>query len=249
MTAMRNKPTILLLGTFHMGETADVYVTETDDLFSETRQKEIREVVEQLATFKPTKVAVEVEKKWDAALNEKYDAYIKGDYDLEMNEVFQLGFRIAKKAGLSKVNAIDWMEKGSRRKTSGEVYQWAKENQPKLFQEIFGWLEDGHDLLAIGNRTVKEWFSYANEPEVIKQHHRMNLNIARLKEVEAYVGIDWLVWWYERNLILFSNLMDLATSGDERILFIVGSGHVEIVGNFLRESGAVVIEPVLPYLV
>ncbi|WHT47927.1 DUF5694 domain-containing protein [Sporosarcina thermotolerans] len=112
MTEMHKKPTILMLGTFHMGETADVYVTETDDLFSETRQKEIKEVVERLSAFKPTKVAVEVEKKWDAALNEKYDAYINGEYELEMNEVFQLGFRVAKDAGLPKVDAIDWMEKG-----------------------------------------------------------------------------------------------------------------------------------------
>ncbi|WHT49978.1 DUF5694 domain-containing protein [Sporosarcina thermotolerans] len=110
-------------------------------------------------------------------------------------------------------------------------------------------MEDGHDLLAIGDRTMKEWLTNANHPDVISQHHRMNLNIARIKEANSYVGIDWLVWWYERNLIMFSNLMDLASSGDERILFIVGSGHVEIVGNFLRESGEVVLEPVHPYLV
>ncbi|WP_430541128.1 DUF5694 domain-containing protein [Sporosarcina thermotolerans] len=138
---------------------------------------------------------------------------------------------------------------GLGRRSSGEVYEWAKANQPELFQETFGWLEDGHDLLAIGDRTMKEWLTNANHPDVISQHHRMNLNIARIKEANSYVGIDWLVWWYERNLIMFSNLMDLASSGDERILFIVGSGHVEIVGNFLRESGEVVLEPVHPYLV
>ncbi len=38
------------------------------------------------------------------------------------------------------------------------------------------------------------------------------------------------------------------TSADDRILFIVGSGHVEILHNFLEESGLFEIESALQYL-
>ncbi|WP_367591785.1 DUF5694 domain-containing protein [Heyndrickxia shackletonii] len=52
----------------------------------------------------------------------------------------------------------------------------------------------------------------------------------------------------QRNLIMFSNLADLATSPNERILLIVGAAHVEILSNFIKECGLFELEEVDKYL-
>ncbi|QTD40106.1 DUF5694 domain-containing protein [Sporosarcina sp. Te-1] len=242
------KPKVMVVGMFHMGETPDQYKVEVDNLLSEKRQREIGEVVERLGAFKPTKVAVELEKKHNEWLNDKYKSYLEGTYELEVNEIDQIGFRLAKEADQPEIYAIDWMEQGSCRKDFGEVYEWAKEYQPELFQDLFGWLEESPVTRGFGSKSVLEMLQEINEEELNRQIHQTYLNMSRLKTEEEYVGMDWLNWWYERNLILYSNLLDLASASDERILFLVGGSHVEIVSNFLRESGKVVVEPALPYL-
>ena len=52
---------ILIVSTFHFGETSDVNKTGFPDLLTEKRQKEIAEVVDSLAEFKPDKIFVENE--------------------------------------------------------------------------------------------------------------------------------------------------------------------------------------------
>jgi len=248
MNTKNQKPKLLILGTFHMGQTTDLFQTEVDDLLSVKRQQEIREVVECLKKFHPTKLAVEVEKKQQGSLNEEYRQYSDGNLGLMVNEVYQLGFRIASELDHKEIYCIDWMEEGAGKRDFGDVYEWAKEHQEELFESIFGWL---HKKTAQSNssyKTILEMYREYNEKEVIKHHHILNINISRIKEAEDYVGMDWLVWWYQRNLIMFSNLTDLATSTDERILLIVGAGHVEILSNFIKESGLFELEEVETYL-
>ena len=53
-------PEILVLGTFHMASPgSDLHNGEVDDVLSETRQREMAELMEVLRRFRPTKIAVE----------------------------------------------------------------------------------------------------------------------------------------------------------------------------------------------
>jgi hypothetical protein len=94
-------PQVLILGTFHM--------SEQENLNSHQRQKEIEEVVNRLISFKPSKVAVEMITDKNEELNQKFNNYKSNTYELEMNEIYQLGFRIAKKLNHNQIYAIDWM--------------------------------------------------------------------------------------------------------------------------------------------
>lgn len=78
--------------------------------------------------------------------------------------------------------------------------------------------------------------------------HKMYVNIARIGGINNYIGIEWLSWWYKRNLIMFSNLVHLIDTEEERILFIVGSSHASIVTKFLEESEICEIIPPLSYI-
>ncbi len=133
------------------------------------------------------------------------------------------------------------MERGVATRAAGEVYQWAKINEPDLFQLIYGELE-GMFKRNSRYQSILEMYQEINNPEVIKMHQKMYINSARLKSMEEYIGLDWLLWWYQRNLIIFTNVTELIETDDERILLIIGGAHVEILNNFLRDSDLVEVE-------
>src|SRR5262249_45278445 len=55
------KPKVMILGTFHFANPGlDYTKVERDSILSEKRQKEVRDLIDRLKTFKPTKIAVEV---------------------------------------------------------------------------------------------------------------------------------------------------------------------------------------------
>ena len=77
-----SKPKIMIVSCFHMAGHKDLYGPDAGDIFSEQRQKEILEVVENLKSFGATKIAVENEKKNITALNENFKRYLNDDFEL-----------------------------------------------------------------------------------------------------------------------------------------------------------------------
>lgn len=229
------KPKVLLVGTFHMRQTSDMFSTKIDNLLSPKRQQEIHEVVERLRGFNPTKVALEVVTENYEAINKSYKKYVNGQFELEVNETQQLGFRIASELGHEQVYPIDWMEQGVGSRGYGDVYEWAKTNQPELFNEVFC----GEMFKCDTNKSILEMYRACNDIDDIKKSHKRYINMARIGYIGEYVGIDWLIWWYQRNLILFSNICNLAASEEDRILVIIGSSHIYLLNEFLQESDVV----------
>jgi hypothetical protein len=242
------KPSVLILGTFHMA----------DDMLEPHRQHEIKACVNMLKRYKPTKVAVEVITAKDELLNEEYKKYVSNDFGLDSkwthdlgyrssNEVYQLGFRIAEESGHTKIFATDWMEDIGNRDL-GTVMEWAEQNQLALSEDIKSWFTkwNWRDSSTI---TITEMLKDMNNPEFNLYDHQIYIRlIARIGEAQDYVGIDWMRWWYQRNLIIYSNIARLATSSDDRILVIYGHGHNHLINQFLRESDLFEVEAPNLYL-
>jgi len=240
-----SKSKVLLVGTFHMNQMSeDMHNSEVDDILSERRQQEIREVVDKLKGFNPTKVALEIVTEDDEAVNSRYKEYIDGKLDLKANECHQLGFRIASELKHDRIYAIDWMERGAATRPYGDVYEWAKANQTELFEKVFS--EDYFHNDA--KKSILEMYQTCNDKDEIKKSHEGYINMARIGDREEYVGMGWLIWWYQRNLILFSNICRLAESENERILVIIGCSHAYLLDQFLRESDAVELIDVNKFL-
>ncbi|WP_026021415.1 DUF5694 domain-containing protein [Paenibacillus senegalensis] len=241
------KPTIMLLGTFHMASTQDLINVKVDGLSSSPRQQEILEAVARIKKFTPTKVALEVPTKKNEGINQRFQEYLAGNIDLPINEIYQIGFRIAADLSHKQIYCIDWMEQGAGTKSAGEVYEWAKEHQPQLFQDIYGRLLEQQRSPA-SSKSILEMYRDCNDPVRVRNDHTMYINMARIGKQDEYIGMEWLIWWYQRNLIMFSNLTRLLDSDEERVLFIVGSSHVQILSQFLEESGLVDVEAAAGYL-
>ena len=244
--SLEKKPTIMLLGTFHMRYTPDIYRFDAGDLLNERRQKEIREVVDKIKRFNPTKLAFEVVKENEEDLNEEYRQFLNKDFELGIDEVYQYGFRIASELGHKKVYAVDWMKSVGNRGLS-QVFEWAKSEQPELYNYINEKYRSKKDF-NLGDKSIVELMKELNEEINVKQEHEMYMTVARIGNEDDYVGIDWLRWWYQRNLIIYSNLANITNSTSDRTLLIIGGAHVHLVSQFLKESGMFNVEPAITYL-
>lgn len=218
-------------------------MSEYEDLYSDKRQTEIEQLVSKVASFEPTKIAVEMVADKNEVLNNKYKQYKLGTYNLEMNEIFQIGFRLGLMLGHEQIYPIDWI--GKAEMSYGEVESWAKENQPELLSEIY----EGIFIPELTEcKSLLDYYKELNEPSWINRLHKMYVNMARIGDFNNNIGMKWLSWWYKRNLIMFSNLTRIINMEEERILFIVGCSHSTIVNKFLEESEVCEVVQPLSYL-
>lgn len=207
-------------------------MSEHEELLSDERQAEITEFVSIMQEFQPTKIAVESITDNQNKLNEEFKQYQLGAYELALNEIDQIGYRMAANLKHEQVYAIDWMG-GSDVVDFWDIHKWVEENQPGLFEEIFSLVPDCN---LTDDKSVLDYYKELNDPVTLNQLHKLYVNMARIGEFGHYVGMEWLTWWYKRNLIMYSNIERLIDSAEERILFIVGASHCSIVSRFLEEG-------------
>lgn len=242
----KQKAKILIVGAFHMGSSTDMIQMNIDNMLFPKRQTEIENVIEKLKLFKPNKVAVEITKENDIELNNSYQKFLNNSLELDANEVHQIGFRLSARMGNEKVYPIDWMGDVGHRDI-GDVLGWAGTNQPELYRLITEEYVPKIECQLKG-RTILEMFIHINQEERIQIDHEMYMQIARIGEGTNYIGIDWLRWWYQRNLTNYSNLTKLIEDSNDRILLLIGAAHLHLVTQFLRESGLFEVESALHYL-
>jgi len=104
---------ILMIGTFHFSNPGlHVVKTKSFDVLQQEVQDELEEISTAIAVFNPTQIFVEWPHDKQQELDALYKRYAKGTMDEapRRNEVFQLGFRVAKKLALKKVWAVDYLD-------------------------------------------------------------------------------------------------------------------------------------------
>ncbi len=88
-----------------------------------------------------------------------------------------------------------------------------------------------------------------NQPEGRLADHQHYLRAARIGQKAQYPATNWVSHsWYDRNLKIFVNLTRITESAEDRILLLIGAGHVYLVQQFLQDSGDYVVESPLQYL-
>ncbi len=233
---------ILLVGTYHFANPGlDVVQFEVDDVLTPHRQAEIVAVAEALAGFRPTRVAVEVEKGVAPLLDSLYQRYREGTHELARNETQQLGFRLAHGLDLAEIHPVD--HGGAF--PFGPVVEHVQRNDPDLAAlveiETRRVVEETHRRqreLTIGG-ILREM----NAPENLRRDHGLYLRFAAVGADDGYPGAVLLSRWYERNLHIFANLAEIAGPGD-RIVVIMGAGHAPILRQLIADHpGMELVDP------
>ncbi len=225
---------LVLLGVFHFKDAGlDGYKPKHDiDILSAQRQTEVGELLDRLAAFAPTRIAVEWKRADQARLDERYSKYLAGEFEIGSNEIYQLGFRLGKRLGHEKLYAVDaesrryepWVD--SKKWAKAHDQKWVYDHDwHKRFEKLYEW-EDRQKTLV----PLADYLLFINSPERLAIGHGQYL-VGGFKASDGaeYPGADHLSgWWYNRNLRIFANVLQLARSADDRVLLIIGAGHVPI---------------------
>ena len=259
----REKATVMILGsTFFTNPDINVFNVKMDDVLAPKRQSEMEQLVTQLKAFSPTKIAVYVDERDDAEINANYQGYLEGTYEPTRSLLDQIGFRLAKQMGHPKLYCVaDWPKhRPIRDKIDDHLMDYATfaetHNQEHLLWSISSsgvkvradvdgtvWVErEGYEPLI-------DMYIRINEPESMRADHQSYLRTARIGLKDQYPGANWVAhWWYAHNLKNFVNLTRITESVDDRILLIIGAGHVYLIQQFLEDSGDYIVESPLQYL-
>lgn len=241
---------IMFLGSYHMANPdADQFNLEADDVLSDKRQKEIEALVERLAEFKPTMIAVE-SPFMDSTTIADYQNYVKGTHELRRNEEEQIGFRLAKMLGHDSIYPID-----VRMPFMPPEFEAAVAAKPARHSPLMAEMEQtGQKAIALmgewlQNGTISDMLYKMNQPAFLDANYQLYLRYFLPIVAEGnYAGADLVSNWHQRNLRIMSNLHKIGFSPEDRVLVIYGQGHVPIFLQIAENSPYLEVVDVLPYL-
>jgi hypothetical protein len=237
----QDNPSLMVLGSAHFGNPGrDTNNIVVEDVLTDRRQQEIEALVQQLAEFRPTHIAVEISSSNQAALDKRYQDYRNGQYELTRNEADQLGLRLAAKLGHDHIYAVDW--NGNPPGDYETNYDWFSYGQSHGHEvEIAAITDPKNAQILMPNlredQTIGQWLRQLNTPAALQASHKAYFDIARIGDGEELIGANWVGTWYARNLKIYSRLLNLATKPDDRVLIIYGQGHAYLLQQFAREHG------------
>ncbi|MGH7568959.1 MAG: DUF5694 domain-containing protein [Gemmatimonadales bacterium] len=239
---------VLVLGVFHFQDAGlDAYKPAVPfDIRAPARQRELEDVLSRLAAWRPTRIAVERLPERQARLDSLFAGYPGGGTDTLQNEIYQIGFRLAKRLGIPRVAAIDaparFLDSGLTREEWDRRHRALRQGPLSAtdWDARFTALYRADDS-AKAVRPLRETLLYTNSPERLAVGHGHYLVGDLLAgEPGEYFGADQFVSaWYNRNLRIYSNVVRLVRSPDERVLVIIGAGHAPILRHLLQSSPAV----------
>lgn len=239
---------VMLFGVFHFKDAgADMVKVEDINVLSEENQQYLDGLTSRLAGFNPTAVLLEYNPDNEAEMNERYQAYLAGDFELQANEIYQLGFRVAKKAGLDRVHSFDHREVHWN---AQPMFDYAEANEPAateainaLYQEITQQEEQARKSMNLAQLLVR-----ANDP----QRDRINMDSYLLTNAvgagDGWSGADATASWWQRNFRMYALIQKHAQPG-ARVIAIGGQGHTSILKVLLDIDQRLEAVDVRPFLV
>lgn len=240
----QRKPTkVLLLGTFHFGyPNLDTHKTDSAnyiDVLSKQRQKELQELADVILRFKPTRFYIE---SWNPSFHDSlYNEYLAGRYVAGRNENYQVGYRVAKQAGLKKLYPVDASNFASEnyRQYKWIDSMWNLNNaidsvRDKYWAKQFSKLYTKSDSIEV-TLTMLENFLLMAQPKTLQRMHGNYL--VNGFGTTGDNGPDMLaMWWYSRNLRIFNKILQTEPTGEDRIVVLFGNGHAPILKHCFESS-------------
>jgi hypothetical protein len=222
---------VLVLGTYHMDNPGrDIFNMEADDVLAPKRQAEIRELLDVLAGFRPTKIAIETDS--DSAKIKHYQDYLAGKYELSRDERDQIGFRLAKELNLPRIYGID---------ADGEFPFLALQDYAKahgrekelesLMNQVGKTVQDENEFLK--SHSVLQMLLHMNSREAVRRGLAAYALFAHFGEEYNYPGARLLTEWYRRNMRIHTLLLNIIEPGDH-VLVIFGAGHLGLLRQAVR---------------
>jgi hypothetical protein len=216
---------VLVLGVYHMANPGrDIFNIQADDVLAPKRQAEIAQLIEALKKFRPTKIAVEAA-VGDGRISSRYADYVAGKYELTRNETEQIGFRLANQLGHKAIYPVN---------VEGEfpfqrIVNYAKASGRS--KDLDAMLEQGGRVVAalnayLASHTILETLLYMNSDDKVAEDVGVYYRLAHFSEPGDWAGAEVVSEWFRRNMRIYSNIVQIADSPNDRVLVIYGAGHL-----------------------
>nr|WP_315490218.1 DUF5694 domain-containing protein [uncultured Rhodoferax sp.] len=235
---------VMVLGTYHFANPGlDLHNAHMDDVLSTHRQREVAAVVNGLAVFRPTVVAVEsVGDGSSDRAHPKYADYLAGMEFHNRNEIYQIGFRLARQLQLDKVIGID----APGTFPFEQLLQFAVENGTltelqRSIDEVGSWTKKLESQAKVS--TVGALLRQLNDPERIRAEHAWYMQKLVYGAGARQPGANLVGQWTVRNLSICARLVQSVKPGD-RVVVVFGSGHSYLLRQCVLEMpGWRLVEP------
>ena len=240
LIGQRDRPQVLLVGSWHFNYPGlDAHQEAEEDrinIYSDQRQAELGELLNYLATFRPTKILVESGAITGYLMN-NFRRYQTGEEELYASERSQIGMRLVDRLGLDTIYGVDaWpliLQLDDARDTLQPAtyvddilarhYFGGEDEVSRRYADFYGYV----DRQSV-QHTLLESFRYLNSDKVLDRGFGAYLYGGQF-ESEHFEGPDALsMFWLNRNLRIFKRIKDVGLTPDDRVLILFGSGHVSI---------------------
>lgn len=255
------KPTVMLLGVFHFaGEQVDVNTTPESlavNMLLPDRQKQIEQLVNVLAEFRPTKIVMEGLPEYQSRYDSLFQLYKAGKLNAAprfmASETVQLGFRLAKKLGSVTLHPVDARAFRFHLTPEDSILTFQKyKNQTDT---SFAYWEDRYDEESAYDDTLcyslslKQYLRYLNAPEKQAVSNGRWLVTTKRGTNQEPIGADgFITRYFNRNVRIYSNIQRIVTRKDDRILVIYGATHMFMLKALFEASPEFKVEDVMKYL-
>lgn len=227
-------PQVMMIGMFHFTNPGRdvIKVDKVIDVTSDESQAYLTALSERIASeFNPTVVLLEYNPENDAVMQERFQGYLAGTYELGVNEIYQVGFRAAKMAG-ARIASFD------ERNVNWEA------------EQLFAALETGYpEIKAIRDQWIVDFTAQMEEDnrtltlqEKLQKYNKHETDLANMDSYlftnvvgvgENFEGAIAAASWWKRNFFMYAKIQRHAAPG-ERIFVVGGQGHTAILKGLLE---------------
>lgn len=243
---------VMILGVPHLDNPGrDVHNGRIDPVTTPRRQAELAQVAEALAAFRPTAIAIEsVAPDPSTLLDAGWPRYDPAELLTNADERLQIGYRLAARAGVDRVYAVDEKDRPDRPSyfPYGDLMAWSQANGRSGDLQALGagsraFIADLEERQ--GGMTMMQVLAELNAPNhpMVAGGNRLYYQFLPFGGDDSYPGAELNGRWYTRNAIIFAKLIQVAEPGD-RIVVIFGAGHAAWLRHFVQTTpGFELVEP------
>jgi len=237
---------VLNLATFHMGFTSDDHTTEFDEHNKENK-KQVNELAQKIARFKPTVIIVEMLPEYNARLQQEYRDYIQNPAMTfkQPSEIELLAYEVGRLSGTQKIYGIDYRENYNYKVVN--LFPGSKDIATyKLYETMFTAYRESNPEK---NMPLLSYFRLINTAAYLDFMININADIlTHAASEDKAEGADEAAKYYHRNLVMYSNLNKVPLTKDDRVFMLMGASHTAFFNDFMRRSPKYQLVTVSDYL-
>lgn len=240
-------PALLVIGVPHFGNPGrDMANTKVENVLAPARQREIAQLIDRLAAFRPNHVVVEWPATDQAGLDRRYADYRAGRIKLAADETDQIGLRLAAKLNLPRIDAVDWNDNPPGVDADYAFDDWLKAHgRYSDYTDVIAETQRRLDGYAARNRCrpVADWLREINGKAYRTADEGLYFRFAGFGDAKSNPGAAWVGSWYARNLRIVANIQRIAGKPGDRVLAVFGAGHAPLLERYGAGFGFAVADP------